>query len=183
MGQEHDRAGDLLAQLRAATAGYAPSDSACRTFRALYDGVEELERRAVPRGARAGRPGRLTMLQQGDHVPHFTVPDAAGASAAYSRVWQRKHLVLVRLRDPSPSAMATLADALASIEDEDTALIVTRGDIDGIPGAGVLIADRWGEIVFAAHAERDSDLPDADEIREWVRYVRMKCPECEGEAH
>lgn len=44
MEQEHDRAGDLLAQLRAATNGYAPPEWACRTFRALYDGLEELER-------------------------------------------------------------------------------------------------------------------------------------------
>ena len=120
------------------------------------------------------------MLQQGDHVPHFTVADAAGARVAYNRVWQRKHLVLVRLRDSSTSAMA---DALASIQDEDTAVVVTHDSVEGVPGAGVLVADRWGEIVFAAHAEGDSDLPAVDEIGEWVRYVTVKCPECEGEVH
>lgn len=44
MEQEHDHAGSLLAQLRTMTGGYAPPDWACRTFRALYEGLEELER-------------------------------------------------------------------------------------------------------------------------------------------
>ena len=44
MEAEHDRAGDLLAQLRAITNGYEPPDWACRTFRALYEGLAELER-------------------------------------------------------------------------------------------------------------------------------------------
>jgi regulator of cell morphogenesis and NO signaling len=43
MEHEHDQAGMLLAQLRAITDGYAPPDWACETFRALYDGLSELE--------------------------------------------------------------------------------------------------------------------------------------------
>ena len=43
MELEHDRAGELLAELRALTAGYAPPDWACATTRALYQGLAELE--------------------------------------------------------------------------------------------------------------------------------------------
>jgi regulator of cell morphogenesis and NO signaling len=40
---EHDRAGDLLGTLRSLTDGYrAPADG-CASYRALYDGLAELE--------------------------------------------------------------------------------------------------------------------------------------------
>ncbi len=40
---EHDRAGELLAQLRVLTDGYTPPDDACASYRALYAGLDELE--------------------------------------------------------------------------------------------------------------------------------------------
>jgi regulator of cell morphogenesis and NO signaling len=40
---EHDRAGDLLAGLRAATSGYAVPDDACASYRSLYQRLEALE--------------------------------------------------------------------------------------------------------------------------------------------
>ena len=40
---EHDRAGDLLAALRAATGGYAIPDDACASYRSLYERLEALE--------------------------------------------------------------------------------------------------------------------------------------------
>lgn len=43
MEQEHDHAGQLLAELRSLTDGYAVPDWACATVRALYHGLEELE--------------------------------------------------------------------------------------------------------------------------------------------
>ena len=41
--QEHDRAGELLAELRRITSDYTPPSWACATVRALYQGLEELE--------------------------------------------------------------------------------------------------------------------------------------------
>lgn len=43
MEQEHDRAGELLAELRRLTGQYVAPAWACETFRALYCGLEELE--------------------------------------------------------------------------------------------------------------------------------------------
>lgn len=40
---EHDRAGELLAELRTITGGYDAPRWACETLRALYDGLEHLE--------------------------------------------------------------------------------------------------------------------------------------------
>jgi regulator of cell morphogenesis and NO signaling len=44
MEHEHDGAGEALRNLRRLSNGYAPPGDACETFRALYRGLEELER-------------------------------------------------------------------------------------------------------------------------------------------
>ncbi len=44
MGQEHDAAGQALAKLWELTDGYKPPEDACNTFRAMLDGLDELER-------------------------------------------------------------------------------------------------------------------------------------------
>lgn len=43
MLHEHDDAGDALAKLRELTNGYVPPADACNTYRALFDGLRELE--------------------------------------------------------------------------------------------------------------------------------------------
>lgn len=43
MEHEHDRAGELLAELRSLTGGYVAPEWACQTYRALYHGLAELE--------------------------------------------------------------------------------------------------------------------------------------------
>jgi len=43
MEYEHDEAGDALAQLRTLTDGFMPPDWACNTYRAMLDGLHELE--------------------------------------------------------------------------------------------------------------------------------------------
>ena len=43
MEDDHEHAGDALAQMRALTDGYAPPEWACPTFRGLYYGLAEFE--------------------------------------------------------------------------------------------------------------------------------------------
>ncbi len=43
MAAEHDQAGELLAQLRSVTGGYAVPDDACASYRSLYARLEHLE--------------------------------------------------------------------------------------------------------------------------------------------
>ena len=43
MEAEHDAAGNLLAQMRKITQDYALPDDACESFKALYEGLQELE--------------------------------------------------------------------------------------------------------------------------------------------
>ena len=40
---EHDRAGELLARLRSLTDGYTVPTDGCASYRALYEGLDELE--------------------------------------------------------------------------------------------------------------------------------------------
>lgn len=47
-------------------------------------------------------------------------------------------------------------------------------------GAAVVIADEWGEIYFAADAGAEHGFPTLEEIAEWVRFIAIQCPECEG---
>lgn len=43
MMHEHDDAGEALRRLRELTHGYQPPDNACNTYRALFDGLKDLE--------------------------------------------------------------------------------------------------------------------------------------------
>lgn len=54
----------------------------------------------------------------------------------------------------------------------------------GLRGGGVTIADQWGEIFFEeAGGEETHRFPDVQEVVEWLRYLAIQCPECQGEAY
>lgn len=46
--------------------------------------------------------------------------------------------------------------------------------------ARMVVADEWGEIFWTAAAGDGHALPSVDEVLEWVRFVAIQCPECEG---
>lgn len=125
-------------------------------------------------------------LDAGGQVPHFTVTDAGGRRVSYaSGIWQRKHLVLVTV----PRAQADEAAALARFNEEtlgldplDVACVVTADDVPGLPPYGLLVADRWGEIAVVRRGATAAELPNTDELRQWVAFVQQQCPECQGEA-
>ena len=125
------------------------------------------------------------MLKRGDLLPHFTVTDLDGTRVEYSSIWQRKNLVLLMLPDTGPSAHAYAEHLIARARDsqnDDTAWLITRDRIAGLPSPGAIVADRCGELMYVAHAPGIAELPRPDEIVAWVDYVQHRCPECEGEA-
>lgn len=124
-------------------------------------------------------------LQRGGRVPHFHVTDTSAARVAYDEaIWQRDHLLLVSLGDDDGDPFAAIARDLqgraSDIAALEARLVVTRDPIAGVPRPGAVVADRWGE-VFAVIDEAGSTY--ADDLIEWIRWVQMKCPECEGEAY
>jgi hypothetical protein len=128
----------------------------------------------------------VTMLVTGDTVPHFEVRTRQGKRFSYSSIWQRKNLLLVRFPslDPGPTEdyITELAARLQPVGDHDLEFVITRDLIPGISDSAVLIADRWGEIVYAVEKSDVADLPAPRDVVEWVNYLNNRCPECEGEA-
>jgi hypothetical protein len=126
------------------------------------------------------------MWMRGDQVRHFDVNGVDGTRVEYAAIWQRQNLLLVSLPDlTAPDAAAflsALADRSADIDAYDVRTVVTTDDLEGVARPGVVVADRWGEIKFAAGAPSAAELPSVDELVEWVRFVQCACPECEGEA-
>jgi hypothetical protein len=92
--------------------------------------------------------------------------------------------VLVTLPDSDPPSR-NYADRLMAkvrgLNDDDTEWSVTRDPVEGLPCPGVVVADQWGEIAHVVHSSQVEDLPPADELIEWVRYLQYRYPEYEGE--
>jgi|SRR6185312_10536224 len=119
-------------------------------------------------------------ITRGDQVPHFEVTTLDGRRFSYASIWQLKNIALLTLSEEQ--AERGVADLFARVVEFDaltSICLVTRDHIAGVPTPGLLIADRWGEVV---HVEKIAELPTATELLEWLDYVERRCPECEGEA-
>jgi uncharacterized protein len=141
---------------------------------ALIDPTMRREAGGHPAAGRAD-----SRLARGDQVPHFDVGTVDGTRVRYADLWQHRNLVLV-----SPGASseewqryaASLLNRAADFSAAETALVVSSDPIAGLQSPGVLVADRWGEIVHVVQA--GGAPPDPDDLLEWVDFVRMQCPEC-----
>ncbi len=126
------------------------------------------------------------MLQRGDPVPHFEVTTIEGEPFRYSTIWQHKNLLLVTFPIlDSASTNAYAAEVTARNQefgDQDLECVITRDQVAGISAPAVVVADRWGEVVFAEEKSDVADLPAPRDLMEWVNYTMNRCPECEGEA-
>ncbi len=127
------------------------------------------------------------MLQRGDLIPHFDVTSLQGDTVSYSTLWQRRNLVLITVPASDPDGTFThyvsqLSARGPASTAADTEWVITRDAVTGVPCPGVVVADRWGEVIHVATGSQASELPLADELVDWVTYVQHQCPECEGEA-
>jgi hypothetical protein len=99
------------------------------------------------------------------------------ASAAEMREWDG-HVIAVVAGERVPAGIrAAQRDGCVVVSDAGRAL-TTRG----IPTPAVLIADQWGELALVHDAGESHDFPTPDEIVEWLRFLAIQCPECQGEA-
>ena len=126
------------------------------------------------------------MLQRGDSVPHFEVKTIGGEPFSYSTIWQRRNLVFVAIPAGGSDARGTYVSRLVARKPEfsakDAECVVTADRVAGIEHPAVVVADRWGEIVYVATASQIDDLTSPEELLDWVDYLNRRCPECEGEA-
>jgi hypothetical protein len=42
----------------------------------------------------------------------------------------------------------------------------------------LLIVDRYGQVYSVSNADAAADLPDADALTDWFRFLATACPEC-----
>jgi hypothetical protein len=126
------------------------------------------------------------MLERGDLVPHFDVTTLEGDVVNYSTIWQQRILVLVTLpaseSDASSFYVSQLTAHRPAFSQDDLECVITQDCVTGVPTPGVLVADRWGEIIHMVAASDVTGLPPPAELLDWVEYVRRQCPECQGEA-
>jgi hypothetical protein len=118
-------------------------------------------------------------------VPQFTIHDVDAREIRYREIWQHDHLVLVLLDTDAPRA--TIDDWLArrqAFADLGARLIISRDAIPGVAPPALIVADRWGEIVYrwTGPMPQAQGMPGPDEALEWIDWVARRCPECEGEA-
>ena len=123
------------------------------------------------------------MLQPHDPVPHFVVTDLDGRTVTYTTIWQHAHLVLVSLGNAGTpdERLHEYVREIRELAADDLACVLTRDAVPGLPSPGALVADRWGEIVHVAPAAEVRSLPSAEHLADWIAYLRIRCPECEGE--
>ena len=120
-----------------------------------------------------------TLLQRGNLMPHFTVVTVQGDTFSYGAIWQHKNLALITV--PAEASYPDPSDRADAFRQRKSVCIVTSDAVPGVPSPGVLIADKWGEIMHVAAHGRADELPTLSELLEWLEYVERRCPECEGE--
>lgn len=125
------------------------------------------------------------MLQRGDLIPHVEVRTLQGELFSYATVWQRKNLVLVTLPATEAGSPATyvlrLTAWIPEFAAQNAECVMTQDPVPGILSPGVIIADRWGEVVYVVAKSNVADLPPPQELMDWLAYMQTQCPECEGE--
>lgn len=124
------------------------------------------------------------MLQPGDLVPRFEVADVGGRTVRYADISQIRPLVLVCLPPGASAEAEAYASRLRSraVDFADAAVVVTRDPVPNVEAPSVLVADQWGEVAHVATAGRPESLPDPGDLADWIQFLRIRCPECEGEA-
>lgn len=124
-------------------------------------------------------------LRHGDAVPHFVLQAHDGRVIDYvATIWQRRSLVFVSV--PSTKRDEPYVNELArrttSFDEHESTVVITQDRIQGLPAPGLLVADRWGEIVHVVTPKAVADLPSVATLLKWVEAIEHRCPECEGEA-
>jgi hypothetical protein len=119
-------------------------------------------------------------------LPHFEIADVSGAPFRYRDIWQRANVLVVCLAGAEPRAAERYRAAIERVREAvaatETRLLVTRHAIAGLPAPAVVIGDRWGEVQHLTTADSSlAAFPAPEELLDWLHYVRMRCPECEGE--
>lgn len=105
----------------------------------------------------------------GDRLPSRLLPRAR------ARVLDATAVLVPGTSRPS-AYVDELESRAAAFAAWDGRVVVTESD--GQRSHRLLVVDRYNQ-VYAAHDAADgSELPDADALEEWFRFLATACPEC-----
>jgi hypothetical protein len=93
--------------------------------------------------------------------------DAIAGAAGEFAVWDARLLVLV---PGSPDDAAHLQTFGTMLADEQNRLAQPAS-------ASLVVADRYGQIFFAARSGSSHALPSVRELEEWLKFLGTLCPE------
>lgn len=133
------------------------------------------------RGGRVPSVALETASGRGPRILFTSHPADCGPCAEYARrlidsaarfqEWDAR-LLLVRPGPVGPAAPGSEASGIVYLADPENE--IARG------AATVVVADEWGEVYQAWDAADGHELPGVDELVEWLQFVGIQCPECEG---
>ncbi|HEX5724143.1 MAG TPA: redoxin domain-containing protein [Longimicrobiaceae bacterium] len=126
-----------------------------------------------------GRQGVVVVLTHGpgcDACQRY-LAELAAADAEH-REWDGRVIALVPARTGRTGAAPAAALPFPVLADPERRTWAALG----IEGAAVVIADQWGEVHEVSCAGAGHALPSAEDITQWLRFLAIRCPECEGEA-
>jgi hypothetical protein len=102
----------------------------------------------------------------------------------YDEIWQRRNLVLIVVSSQESDAGVHYASQLGARQQEferaETAVVVTADTVAKLPMPAVVVADRWGEILYlqVTSGGEPFRFPPIDELLSWVQFAEIQCPEC-----
>jgi peroxiredoxin len=102
------------------------------------------------------------------------VADLLGQKDAFE-VWGGRLLVIVPEESGAEGFPASATFPVHLLVDEGGTLARRCG----IEGAGLVVADAWGEVHFTTRVGDGHDLPTGPEVEEWLKFLAIQCPECE----
>lgn len=131
-----------------------------------------------------------TVLERGMLLRDVPAQTFDGHSVSVSDFRGRRNLVLILpgMQGEEASLLSELRQSAAELQEEEAVVLIADPSDDahrhygaaspeGSRIAAVYIADRYGEIYFAAHSGPGDSLPAAAEMLEWLRFINAQCPE------
>ncbi|HSH44656.1 MAG TPA: hypothetical protein VK966_02310 [Longimicrobiales bacterium] len=136
-------------------------------------------------------------LRRGDRVPRLRLPAVGGGERSVRGRGPRILLVVHPGCARCAEYARSVGEAAGALPDWDADIMVASPAAEGFEGLDgvtvvrdpdralgegltVLVLDRWGEVYHAGHHGGDHDAASPEELLEWVRFVAIQCPECEG---
>jgi hypothetical protein len=88
-------------------------------------------------------------------------------------------LVSPQERDDGARCQSQLQARRGEFEREETTVVVTTDAVPKLPTPAVLVADRWGEILYLETSSGDQTFrfPDVNELLSWMHFIAIQCPE------